>query len=76
MVEFYRKMDQSEGKPSCDLETRINVVLDEIENYERKNMQSRVQRNKDFPPSIEKNIALVYQNLWKPSKTYFDDDHK
>ena len=34
-------------------------------------MSARVARNKDFPPSIEKNIALVYQNFWKPSKTHF-----
>lgn len=32
-------------------------------------MGSNVSRNKDFPPSIEKNIALVYQNLWYPEKT-------
>lgn len=30
---------------------------------------SNVSRNKDFPPSIEKNIALVYQNFWHPGKT-------
>ena len=35
-------------------------------------MKGNVTRNRDFPPSIEKNIAMVYQNLWKPSKTNFD----
>ena len=34
-------------------------------------MSRRVAGNRDFPPSIEKNIALVYQNMWKPSKTHF-----
>lgn len=34
-------------------------------------MLSNVARNRDFPPSIEKNIALVYQNIWHPEKTNF-----
>jgi hypothetical protein len=28
-----------------------------------------VKGNNDFPPNIEKNISLMYQNLWWPSKT-------
>ena len=38
-------------------------------------MKKKVTRNRDIPPSIEKNIALVYQNIWRPSKTFFPD-HK
>lgn len=34
-------------------------------------MKIKVAKNRDIPPSIEKNIALVYQNIWRPSKTYF-----
>ena len=36
-------------------------------------MKNKVFANRDIPPSIEKNIALVYQNIWKPSKTHFFD---
>lgn len=32
-------------------------------------MGSYVSNNRDFPPSIEKNISLLYQNLWRPSMT-------
>lgn len=32
-------------------------------------MKEKVNNNKEIPPSIEKNIALVYQNMWWPSKT-------
>lgn len=32
-------------------------------------MNDNVTRNRDFPPSIEKNIALVLQNHWTPFKT-------
>ena len=74
MVEFYKKMDEKEGKDKCDLIERINVILDEIDNFDRKGMKGNVTRNRDFPPSIEKNIALVYQNLWKPSKTNKPED--
>jgi hypothetical protein len=35
-----------------------------------------VTRNRDFPPSIEKNIALVYQNLWYPAKTNLSAESK
>ena len=65
-------MDEEEGKEKCDLIERINVILDGIDDYGRGNKQGNVARNRDFPPSIEKNIALVYQNLWRPSKTHFD----
>jgi chitin synthase len=43
--------------------------LDEIDNYNRKGMQSYVANNRDFPSSIEKNISLLYQNLWHPLMT-------
>lgn len=76
MVKFFEMMDRSEGKEKCDLAERINIVLDEIDNFDRKNMNARVARNRDFPPSIEKNLALVYQNMWKPSKTYFPEAKK
>ena len=36
-------------------------------------MKNKVINNRDIPPSIEKNIALVYQNMWYPVKTYFQD---
>lgn len=71
MVEFYKELDLKEGKKKCDLIERINCILDETENYDRKGMKKKVNLNRDIPPSIEKNIALVYQNIWKPSKTYF-----
>lgn len=41
-------------------------MLDEIENFNRKRMGEFVVKNQDFPPSIEKNLSLVYQNLWSP----------
>jgi len=28
MVEFFRKLDEYDGKPKCDLEERINTLLD------------------------------------------------
>jgi ABC-type phosphate transport system ATPase subunit len=74
MIEFYKRMDRVEGKHKCDLTDRISTILNEIQNYDRKGMSSHVQRNRDFPPSIEKNISLVYQNLWYPDKTNFEID--
>lgn len=73
MVSFYEKMDKAEGKTKCELKQRINVILSQIQNYDRKGMMGSVSKNKDIPPSIQKNIALVYQNLWHPAKTYFSD---
>ncbi len=32
-------------------------------------MYDFVTRNNNFPPSIEKNVSLLYQNMWSPSKT-------
>lgn len=32
-------------------------------------MSDFIARNSDFPPSIEKSVSLLYQNLWYPSKT-------
>jgi chitin synthase len=51
------------------LEERINTIIDEIDNFNRKGMASYVANNRDFPPSIEKNISLLYQNLWHPGMT-------
>lgn len=28
MVEFFRDLDRHDGKPKCDLEERINIILD------------------------------------------------
>lgn len=28
MVELFRKLDEYDGKPKCDLEERINTILD------------------------------------------------
>lgn len=66
VVEFYRELDMREGKERCHLVERINVVLDEIDNFNRKRMGEFVVKNQDFPPSIEKNLSLVYQNMWSP----------
>ena len=71
MVEFYRELDRLEGKPRCDLEERINLVLEEIDNFEKKGLGAQIKQNNDFPPTIEKNISLLYQNLWRPE---FTDD--
>ena len=32
-------------------------------------MGNMVTKNCDFPPTIEKNISLLYQNLWHPGMT-------
>ena len=69
MVQFFRKLDEHDGKPKCDLEERINVILDQIDNYNRRGMGGMVAGNRDFPPSIEKSISLLYQNLWHPGLT-------
>lgn len=42
----------NEGKPKCDLIERINIILDEIDNYDRKGMKKKVTLNRDIPPSI------------------------
>ena len=28
MIEFYKELDKLDGKPRCDLEERINLVLE------------------------------------------------
>lgn len=38
MVNFYRTLDEQDGKKRCDLEERINIILDESENLSRKGM--------------------------------------
>ena len=47
------------------------MVLEEIDNFEKAGLGGQVKQNNDFPPTIEKNISLLYQNLWRPS--YTDD---
>jgi len=69
MVEFYRELDRLDGKPRCDLEERINLVIEEIDNFQKKGLGAQVKQNNDFPPTIEKNVSLLYQNLWHPSFT-------
>lgn len=69
MVQFYRRLDELDGKQKCDLEERINIILDEMDNYKRKGMDSYLSNNRDFPQSIERNISLLYQNLWNPAMT-------
>jgi len=32
-------------------------------------MDDFVMNNCDFPPSIEKNLSFLYQNLWSPNPT-------
>ena len=39
-------------------------------------MGSYVANNRDFPPSIEKNISLLYQNLWHPGMTDFNNERE
>ena len=39
MVKFFEQIDKVEGKEKCDLTERINIVLDELENFDRKNMR-------------------------------------
>lgn len=71
MVNFYRQMDELCGNKWCSLEERIHTILDETENMHRKgpNMQRVIEENRDIPPTIEKQVALMYQHLWKPSMT-------
>ena len=66
MVEFYRELDRREGKDKCELEERLQIIMDEMENFERKKMEDFCKNNDDFPPSISKNLSFVYQNLWSP----------
>jgi len=33
MLEFYRELDKREGKEKCYLEERVNIILDEIDNF-------------------------------------------
>lgn len=41
-------------------------------------MGGMVASNRDFPPSIEKSISLLYQNLWHPGLTAnpHDEDYE
>ena len=40
--------------------------MDELDNFDRKRMTDFYKNNNDFPPSIEKNLSFIYQNLWSP----------
>lgn len=40
--------------------------MDELDNFDRKRMSDFYKNNHDFPPSIDKNLSFVYQNLWSP----------
>ena len=39
-------------------------------------MENLVLENNDFPPSIEKNVGLLYQNMWCPAKTKIREKKK
>ena len=45
VVEFYRELDAAERKERCYLVERINIVLDEIDNFQRRNMAEFVTKN-------------------------------
>lgn len=74
MVHFYKKLDRDENKNHCALEERIHTILDEIEAANRNRTGNMVAQNRDFPPTLEKNIALLYQNEWHPSFTDFCEE--
>jgi hypothetical protein len=38
-----------------------------MDNFDRKGMGDFYKNNNDFPPSIEKNVSFIYQNLWSPN---------
>lgn len=67
MVEFYRELDRREGKDKCYLEERLEIIMDELDNFDRRRMSDLYKNNNDFPPSIEKSLSFVYQNLWSPN---------
>ena len=66
LVEFYRDLDRLEGKDKCYLDERLQIIMDELDNFDRKRMSDFYKNNSDFPPSIEKNLSFIYQNLWSP----------
>ncbi len=45
-------MDKKEGKSKCELENRINIILDSIDAFDRKGLLKSVKANSDFPPNI------------------------
>ena len=65
-MEFYRELDRRDGKDKCELEERLEIIMDELDNFDRKRMSDFYKNNGDFPPSIEKNLSFIYQNLWSP----------
>jgi hypothetical protein len=52
MIEFYRELDKREGKLKCDLEERLHIIMDELDNFDRKEMGDFCKNNSDFPPSM------------------------
>jgi chitin synthase len=46
--------------------------MDSIDDFKRKQQEGLISGNNDFPPNIEKQLAMVYQNEWKPSYTMDD----
>lgn len=52
MVEFYRELDRREGKDKCYLDERLQIIMDELDNFDRKRMGDFYKNNNDFPPSI------------------------
>lgn len=45
MVEFYRELDRREGKPKCDLDERLNIIMDEMDNFDRRRMSDFYRNN-------------------------------
>ena len=52
LVEFYRELDRREGKEKCYLDERLQIIMDELDNFDRKRMSELYKNNNDFPPSI------------------------
>lgn len=67
-VKFFEQIDYLSGKSECKLISRINGILDEIDELERNQLNSFVEKNNGLPPTVPKNVSLLYQFEWKPSK--------
>jgi len=52
MIYFYKTLDRLDGNKKCVLEERIHTILDEMENFSRKGMDSYIEDNRNFPTSI------------------------
>lgn len=60
-VRFFEKIDYSSGKSECKLVSRINEILDEIDELERAGLSNFTDKNGGIPPNVPKNISLLYQ---------------